>query len=90
VGVTEENVMGLDIIESLRNEGWEPRFSASGSRLEEAIENYRNLGFEVKTIPVKELIADGCKICFDDESDQSAMIFTRKSHDLENSDLFDE
>lgn len=82
--------MTFDIIESLRNEGWEPRFSASGPRLDEAVENYGNLGFEVKTIPVKELIADGCKICFDDESDQSAMIFTRKTGDGEKDDLFDE
>ncbi|UCE67300.1 MAG: hypothetical protein JSU85_04605 [Candidatus Zixiibacteriota bacterium] len=82
--------MILDIIESLRSEGWEPRFSASGSRLNEAIENYKNLGFEVRIIPVKELIADGCKICFDDESDQSAMIFTRKTCNVEKDDLFDE
>lgn len=82
--------MGFDIIETLRSEGWEPRFSASGSRLDEAVENYKNLGFEIKTIPVKELIADGCKICFDDESDQSAMIFTRKSGNAKKDDLFDE
>jgi hypothetical protein len=82
--------MGFDIIESLRSEGWEPRFSASGSRLDEAIENYKNLGFEIKTILVKELIADGCKICFDDESDQSAFVFTRKTGDVEKDDLFDE
>lgn len=82
--------MGFDIIETLRSEGWEPRFSASGSRLDEAVENYKNLGFEIKTIPVKELIADGCKICFDDESDQSAMIFTRKSGNVKKDELFDE
>jgi hypothetical protein len=82
--------MAVDILESLRDEGWEPRFSASGQRLREVIENYRNLGFEVKTVPVKELMADGCKICFEDESDDSAMIFTRKSGDVEKDDLFDE
>ena len=82
--------MAFDIIETLRGEGWEPRFSASGSRLDEAIENYKNLGYEIKTVPIKELIADGCKICFDDESDQSSMIFTRKSGDAKNDDLFDE
>ena len=82
--------MVFDIIESLRGEGWEPRFSASGPRLEETIENYRKLGFEVKTISVKELVAEGCKICFEDESDDSAMIFTRKSGEVENDGLFDE
>jgi hypothetical protein len=82
--------MAIDIFESLRSEGWEPRFSASGQRLSEAIENYQNLGFEVKAVPVKKLMADGCKICFEDESDQSAMIFTRKSDKPENDDLFDD
>ena len=90
MGATEKSVMVFDIIESLRDKGWEPRFSASGPRLAEAIENYRNLGYEVKLIPVKELMADGCKICFEDESDDSAMIFTRKSGDVEKDDLFDE
>ena len=82
--------MTTDIFESLRDDGWEPRFSASGARLTEAIENYTNLGFEIKTVPVKELIADGCKICFDDESDQSAMIFTRGTGKTADDDLFDE
>ena len=54
------------------------------------MENYKNLGFEVKTIPVKKLMADGCKICFEDESDDSAMIFTRRSGEVEEDDLFDE
>ena len=82
--------MSVNIFESLRNEGWEPRFSASGARLIEATENYKNLGFEIKTVPVKELIADGCKICFDDESDQSEMIFTRGTGKTTDDDLFDE
>jgi len=90
MGVTEEKIMAIDIIASLRDKGWEPRFSASGARLAEALENYRNLGYEVKTIPVKELIADGCKICFEDESDDSAMIFTRESGEVEEDDLFNE
>jgi hypothetical protein len=82
--------MPIDILESLKSKGWEPRFSASGPRLAEAIENYKSLGFEVKTIPVKELIVDGCKICFEDESDQSAMIFTRGSGKSDDDELFDE
>ncbi len=90
MGATEENAMVFDIIESLRSEGWEPRFSASGPRLAEAIENYKRLGYEVKTISVKGLVAEGCKICFEDESDDSAMIFTRKSGSSEDDELFDE
>ena len=90
IRAAEGEIMTIDIFESLRTDGWEPRFSASGSRLAEAIKNYKNLGFEVKTVPVKELMADGCKICFEDESDDSAMIFTRESGKTENNDLFDE
>lgn len=82
--------MAFDIFETLRSQGWEMRFSASGPRLSEAMSNYENLGFEVKAVPVKELLTDGCKICFDDESDDSAMIFTRKTDKTENDDLFDD
>ncbi len=64
--------------DKLKSEGWVEQFTASGSRLIEAIETYRELGFEVRTIPVKELECDGCTVCFDDENDDTAMIFTRK------------
>lgn len=70
--------MGTDPIEKLKSEGWTQQFTASGPRLQEAIENYRMLGFEVKTIPVKELELEGCTICFEDGSDETVMIFTRK------------
>lgn len=70
--------MAIDPADKLKSEGWVQQFTASGSRLEEAIENYRMLGFEVKTIPVKELGGNGCTICFEDESDETVMIFTRK------------
>ncbi|UCC44264.1 MAG: hypothetical protein JSU65_14340 [Candidatus Zixiibacteriota bacterium] len=71
--------MVADLADKLRAEGWKERFTASGTRLREAIEEYRALGFEVKTVPVKELGADGCTVCFDDENDATEMIFTRKS-----------
>ena len=64
-------------IEDLTADGWVQRFTASGPRLREAIENYRSLGFEVKTVPVKMLGGDGCTICFDNPNDASEMIFTR-------------
>ena len=70
--------MGAESIDRLKAEGWVQRFTASGARLEEAIENYHMLGYEVKTIPVKELDEDGCTVCFEDESDDTVMIFTRK------------
>ncbi len=74
--------------DKLKAEGWRQQFTASGARLEEAVNNYRSLGFEVKTVPVKELGGDGCTICFDDENDVSMMIFTRKAGDRPSNELF--
>jgi hypothetical protein len=75
-------------MERLKAEGWKPQFTASGARLEEAVDNYRSLGFEVRTVPVKELSRDGCTICFEDESDESMMIFTRKTGGQKINELF--
>ncbi len=70
--------MTADSVDKLKSEGWVQRFTSSGPRLQEAIENYRMLGYEVKTIPIKELDWNGCTVCFEDESDDTVMIFTRK------------
>ena len=70
--------MAADSVDKLKSEGWVQQFTASGPRLQEAIENYRMLGYEVKTIPIKELGGNGCTICFEDESDDTVVIFTRK------------
>ena len=70
--------MSSDLSEKLKLEGWIQQFTASGSRLQEAIENYEMLGFEVKTVPVGELDQNGCNVCFEDENDATVMIFTRK------------
>lgn len=82
--------MGVNSIDKLRSEGWIQQFTASGPRLEEAIENYRMLGFEVKTVPVRELDLEGCTVCFDNENDDTVMIFTRKQADQPASDNSDE
>lgn len=74
--------------DKLKAEGWKQQFTASGVRLEEAVNNYRFLGFEVKAVPVKELSKDGCTICFHDENDVSMMIFTRKTSGQESNELF--
>jgi hypothetical protein len=73
--------MGSDLLKKLKADGWIEQFTSSGARLEEAVENYEMLGFEVKTVPVKDLGQDGCTVCFDDENDQTMMIFTRKKTD---------
>ncbi|MFH1893835.1 MAG: hypothetical protein ABIK83_14275 [Candidatus Zixiibacteriota bacterium] len=70
--------MRPESVDRLKSEGWVQRFTASGSRLQEAIENYRMLGYEVKTIPAKELDQNDCSVCFEDENDDTVMIFTRK------------
>jgi hypothetical protein len=80
--------MKTGLIDKLKAEGWTQQFSASGVRLEEALDNYRRLGFEIKTVPMRELECDGCTICFDDESDDSVMIFTRKAADQPGDELF--
>jgi hypothetical protein len=69
--------MGENTLEKLKSEGWVQRFTASGSRLQEAVENYRSLGYEVKIIPLKDLNLNDCAVCFDDEKDKTEMIFTR-------------
>jgi hypothetical protein len=71
--------MKSGIRKKLKAEGWIEQFTASGPRLEEAVENYEMLGFEVKTVPVKDLDLEGCTECFDDPSDRTMMIFTRKA-----------
>lgn len=72
-----------EVVDKLESEGWVRRFTASGTRLQEAVENYRDLGLEVKTVPVSELKSDGCSVCFDDENDGTVMIFTRRMPDAE-------
>jgi hypothetical protein len=72
------NPDGSRLLEQLKSDGWQRQFTASGSRLQEAIENYRALGFEVKAIPARELAENGCTVCFDDEHDQTMVIFTKR------------
>ncbi len=80
--------MSNELIKKMAGEGWIQQFSASGDKLEEAIDNYTWLGFEVRTIPVKDLGCDGCTVCFGDENDDSAMIFTRKVRAGQDDELF--
>ncbi len=62
---------------TLTEDGWKQQFSCSGARLKEALETYSFLGLEVKTVPLKYLNCDGCTLCFDNEADETMMIFTR-------------
>lgn len=79
--------MVSDLADRLKSEGWIQQFTASGSRLQEAIDNYRMLGFEVKTVPMRELGQNGCAICFENENDETVMVFTRKNPSASNDSL---
>ncbi len=65
---------------ALQRDGWIARFTASGARLAEAVEEYRALGFSVKTIPAREAVENGCTECFQQEGDETMLILTRESN----------
>ena len=67
----------------LYSAGWERQFTASEPRLSEAVDNYRQLGFEVHLEPVDPAAcqADGqCTACFDSPEAAAAIkiIYTRR------------
>ena len=68
-----------NVLEGLLATGWTPRFVASGPRLTEAIELYRTLGYDVKTIPFGELGCGECTLCIEDGDESTVMIFTRET-----------
>ena len=71
----------------LEKEGWSKRFVAGEPRLSEAVEMYREAGFEVHLAPLpKEPKCDSCvgteeeddcRICFEGTEDMYKIIFTR-------------
>ena len=74
-------------IKELEREGWTRRFTASGPRLEDAVEDYRDLGLEVLLIPILDLCAQeepgssSCTSCFeaDDNPGSNKVLFTRRA-----------
>lgn len=79
-------------ITTLEKEGWTRRFVAGEPRLSEAVEAYKQAGFEVslQSFPTRESGCetcpgedksdqDGkeCRVCFDGSEDQYKIIFTR-------------
>ena len=64
----------------LQKEGWTRRFTAMGRRLNEAVELYSQLGFDVRMEPVdldeeETAGAESCKDCF--VTMQARTIYTR-------------
>jgi hypothetical protein len=84
-------------ISILESEGWSKQFVASEPRLSEAVEMYKEAGFEVHLEPlpkepecetcVGEEDKDECRICFEGFEDQYKIIFTRsKEGEAESED----
>ncbi len=75
----------------LKSEGWTRQFTANEPRLGEAVEMYKEAGFEVhlepfqkqqKTPETAELSQDtDCRQCFDGFEDQYKVIYTKPSRD---------
>ena len=75
------------IIKTLENQGWSKRFVAAEPRLSEAVEIYREAGFEVhlEPLPPQEKPSEGqmcktdgdCRACFEGFEDRYKIIFTR-------------
>ena len=72
--------MDTDLRRRLLDEGWEERFSASGSRLQETADYYRSLGYEVRIEGLVDVADDGsCTACFAQPlaDGPAGVIFTR-------------
>jgi len=62
--------------EELKKEGWEKRFTADEPRLSEAVEQYKEIGFEVLLEPV-DTSSEECTRCMTVLSDRCKTIYTR-------------
>ncbi len=63
--------------EELKKEGWEKRFTIDEPRLSEAVEQYKELGFEVFLEPV-DLSSEECTTCMKADADRYKTIYIRK------------
>jgi hypothetical protein len=94
--------MGNDLrsnIEELERQGWARQFVANEPRLSEAVELYRETGFEVHLEPLPKAQAcdtcagtqdnkeqGECRVCFEGFEDQYKIIFTRRRKDSKSSE----
>ena len=62
--------------EKLRKEGWEKRFTTDEPRLSEAVEQYKELGYEVLLEPV-DTSSEECTTCITAFSDRYKTVYTR-------------
>jgi hypothetical protein len=66
--------------EDLKKQGWERRFTADEPRLSEAVEQYKEIGFEVLLEPV-DTSSEDCTSCLNMFSDRYKTIYTRPKKD---------
>jgi len=86
-------------LKTLEQEGWTRQFVANEPRLSEAVELYKETGYEVHLEPVPKggnpsdlpMVGSECTACFDGTEDQYKIIFTRPKKDAGSPDdgLFD-
>ena len=79
------------ITRNLEDRGWHRQFIASEPRLSEAVEMYRELGFQVHLEPLpkqekslNEKARDAekkCRTCFEGSEDRYRIIFTKPAED---------
>jgi hypothetical protein len=77
--------------EELAAGGWERRFVAMGPRLQEAVELYEEIGFDVllEHLPTEEELKgagcgeNGCTACFDVDRERYKIIYTKAREDKE-------
>jgi len=79
------------ITRTLEQQGWHRQFVAAEPRLSEAVEMYRELGFQVhlEPLPAPEKTSSGqpqgteikCHTCFEGTEDQYRIIFTKPAED---------
>ena len=86
-------------VEALKKEGWIMQFIANEPRLSEAVDLYKELGFDVHLEPLpKGRECDACagaedqkergecRVCFEGFEDQYKIIFTRRRKDSKPSE----
>jgi hypothetical protein len=87
------------ILEKLKKDGWTRQFVANEPRLSEAVDLYKETGYEVHLEPIPKadnpselpMVGSECTTCFDGNEDQYKIIFTRpgKGGLTSNDELFD-
>ncbi len=66
----------------LEAQGWQRCFVADEPRLSEAVATYRELGFDVRLVPVP--VGSGpCAECLQAAPDRFRLIYTRRSAEIE-------